>query len=117
MRRSAGAVLIFVVGSLFFAPTQASAAAGGCGGREDEFGFAVASGDFDGDGFDDVAVGVRFENVGVADEGAVQIIYGTAGCLSRAGDQVFHQDTPGMNDTAEDFDNFGRALVGSIDPD
>jgi hypothetical protein len=79
----------------------------------DEFGSSVAAGDLDGDGFDDVAVGVHFEDVGSAtDAGAVQLLYGGAGGLSALGDQVFHQDSPGMNDTAEEGDEFGSALAG-----
>ncbi|MGH2652428.1 MAG: hypothetical protein ACRDHK_14590, partial [Actinomycetota bacterium] len=80
---------------------------------EDRFARAVTAGDFDADGFDDLAVGVRFEDLGGSDEGAVQVVYGSGSGITSAGDQVFHQDTPGMNDTAEDFDNFGGALVGS----
>jgi hypothetical protein len=84
----------------------------------DVFGFSLASGDYDGDGFDDVAVGVPGEAVVTDDEGAVQIVYGTTGGLSSAGDQVFHQDTPGMNDTAEPEDLFALSVTaGDFDAD
>ncbi|MGH2759691.1 MAG: FG-GAP repeat protein, partial [Actinomycetota bacterium] len=85
----------------------------------DEFGFAVTSGDLDADGFADLAVGVSNVGVGsVASAGAVHVMYGGPGGLSAAGDQVFHQDSPGVNDTAEGFDNFGRTLTsGDFDSD
>jgi hypothetical protein len=79
----------------------------------DSFGRALTSGDYDADGFDDLAVGVPFEDITNSDEGEVQIVYGTSAGLSSAGDQIFHQDTAGMNDTAEPGDVFGGALVGS----
>jgi hypothetical protein len=79
----------------------------------DQLGGAVTSGDFDGDGFDDLAAGAAFEGLGGSSEGAVQIVYGTSAGLSSAGDQIFHQNSAGMNDTAETDDKFGAALVGS----
>jgi hypothetical protein len=79
--------------------------------EDDLFGFSLASGDFDGDGLDDVAVGVPFEDLSGDGEGAVQIVYGTSAGLSSAGDQVFHQDTPGMNDTAESNDGFALTVT------
>ena len=45
----------------------------------DEFGGGVAAGDFDGDGYDDLAVGVPGETVGSAlSIGAVNVIHGAA---------------------------------------
>ena len=47
----------------------------------DEFGTALASGDFDGDGFDDLAIGVPGEELasGPTDHGVVQVIFGGGG--------------------------------------
>jgi hypothetical protein len=46
---------------------------------------AAASGDFNGDGFADLAVGAPYEDVGtVADAGAVNVLYGSAAGLSSA---------------------------------
>jgi hypothetical protein len=55
----------------------------------DRFGKALAAGDFDNDGADDLAIGVPFEDVGLAlDAGAVNVIYGVANTgLTGAGDQ------------------------------
>src|SRR5206468_7203763 len=49
----------------------------------DEFGASLAAGDFNGDGFDDLAVGVLFEDIGsIIDAGAVNVIYGSSSGLS-----------------------------------
>ena len=59
--------------------TQSGRVAGrpGAGGA---FGAAVATGDFDGDGFDDVAIGAPGQRVGgVADAGAVTVLEGSPG--------------------------------------
>jgi len=78
----------------------------------DNFGFSLASGDFNGDGFDDLAVGVPFEDAGgKIDAGAVNVIYGsTTVGLSRVGDQLWNQDAPGINGAIQASDNFGSSL-------
>jgi hypothetical protein len=79
-----------------------------------------ARADFDGDGAQDLAVGVPFESVGTVEQaGAVNVLYGSAGTgLSAAGSQLFTQDTAGIGSTAEPFDTFGEALaVGDVDGD
>ncbi len=87
----------------------------------DNFGSAVAVGDFNHDGYDDLAVGVPGEDVdGVADAGAVNIIYGSKDGLSatEVPDQLWHQDTFGVEDAAEALDRFGDALtVGRLNGD
>ena len=85
----------------------------------DSFGDALAVGDFDGDGVTDLAVGVSLEAVGtVADAGAVNVLYGTAGGLTGAGSQLFTQDSPGVGSSAETEDNFGGVLAaGDFDGD
>ena len=78
----------------------------------DLLGAALATGDFDGDGFDDLAIGMPFENVGgLIRAGAVNLLRGSAGGLSAVGDQLWHQDSPGVLDTAENIDDFGFALI------
>jgi hypothetical protein len=71
-----------------------------------------ASGDFSGDGREDLAVGVPFEDVGagpVVDAGAVNVLYGTATGLSATGNQLWHQNSAGVLDVAEDSDHFSGA--------
>ena len=85
----------------------------------DLFGNALAAGDFDNDGFIDLAIGVPGEDIGtLADAGAVTVLYGAASGLSAAGGQFFSQDTPGVFGGAEPEDGFGSALgVGDFNND
>jgi hypothetical protein len=81
----------------------------------DLFGFALARGvfenNFNGDGFDDVAIGAPGEDLGaITDAGAVNVLYGSAAGLPGTGGQLFSQDSPGMGGQAEPFDGFGSAL-------
>jgi hypothetical protein len=75
----------------------------------------IARGDFNNDDIGDLAVGIPFEDTGNAqDAGAVHIIYGSTGGLSATagpGDQFLHQDSTGIQDTAEAGDRFGAALA------
>jgi len=83
----------------------------------DRFGSALAAGDFDSDGFTDLAVGVPNESVGAnLDAGMVNVIYGSATGLTFIGDEMWHQNTPGIRGVSEHGDNFGSALaVGDFD--
>ena len=64
-------------------------------------------GDFNGDGFDDLAIGVPGEDVGAAgNAGAVNVIYGSKKGLRAKGDQFWHQDVLGVLDRAESADQF-----------
>jgi hypothetical protein len=77
----------------------------------DVFGSAVAAGDFDGDGFTDLAVGSRGESVGnVTSAGVVHVLYGSSSGLESVGSQMFTQDSPGIGSSAEEFDGFGGSL-------
>ena len=69
---------------------------GGVPENFDWFGYSVAVGDFNGDNFDDLAIGVPFEDVGaIADAGAVNVLYGSAGGLQTAFNQIWvHDDLP-----------------------
>src|SRR6266496_1013289 len=56
----------------------------------DNFGSFVATGDFDGDGFTDLAIGAPFEDVGaVANAGAVTVLYGSPLGLTDDGAQFW----------------------------
>lgn len=85
----------------------------------DRFGASLATGDLDGDGFDDLAVGVAGESLPGADAaGAVQVLYGSAAGLAKDNNQVWSQGSGGVADLAEAGDAFGAALaVGDLDGD
>ena len=94
--------------------TQNSAGVGSTAESDDAFGQALAAGDFDNDGFADLAVGVPFESIGSSIAvGAVNVLYGTPTGLTGAGSQTFTQNSPGVGSTAEEFDSFGFALAAS----
>jgi hypothetical protein len=77
----------------------------------DGFGATLAIGDFDDDAFPDLAVGVIGEDVaGISNAGAVQILYGSEAGVTAAGNQLWHQDSPGVDGSAEQDDRFGGVL-------
>ena len=81
---------------------------GGAVESGDEFGAALAAGDFDEDGFADLAAGAPGENVaGAPGAGAVSVLYGSGGGLGTARGQLFTQ----VGSAAEDGDLFGAALA------
>jgi hypothetical protein len=86
--------------------------------KNDHFGSALTAGDFNGDGFVDLAIGVPDEGLeGVEGAGtieavgAVSVLYGSAAGLSANGDQQWHQDVTGVVGRAEKNDRFGAALA------
>ncbi len=96
---------------------QNTAGVDGVAEESEALGASLAVGDFDGDGFDDLVVGVPEESLGaVTAAGAVNVIYGSAAGLQASGaggptDQLWNQGAGGLAETAEPFDRFGCTLV------
>ncbi|HEV8420457.1 MAG TPA: hypothetical protein VGR13_03785, partial [Actinomycetota bacterium] len=83
--------------------------------NNDKFGSSVATGDFNGDGYADLAIGVPFEDVGgILNAGAVNILYGSPSGLQATSpnDQFWSQDSPDVDGSAEESDEFGSSLAG-----
>mgnify|MGYP003313603451 CR=1 FL=1 len=83
----------------------------------DEFGAALTSADFNGDGFDDLAVGSPGDEIGGFDNaGMVTVAYGSVTGLGNQ--QIFHQNTGGIGGAAAAGDRFGSSLAtGDINAD
>ena len=69
--------------------------------RGDRLGCELATGDFNNDGFEDLAIGVPNEDFGriLFDDdfaGAVNVIYGGPAGLAAPGNQIWHQDIEGI---------------------
>ena len=84
----------------------------------DVFGYALATGDLDNDGYDDIVVGVSGEDSLVENSGGVTVLYGSSGGITTADSLWIDQDTPDVLGTAEAQDAFGKALaIGDLNDD
>jgi hypothetical protein len=86
--------------------------------EDDRFGSALAAGDFDGDGYDDLAIGVPYETVNTAtravrEAGTVHVLFGTRFGLTNVGQLALTQESVGVADSVEPFDHFGWALAAA----
>ncbi len=74
----------------------------------DRFGSGLAAGDFNLDGFGDLAIGVRGED---NNNGIVHVVYGGANGLTGDGAQIFAQGFEGALGQAQNGDSFGSVLA------
>ncbi|MEO8276444.1 MAG: FG-GAP-like repeat-containing protein [Thermoanaerobaculia bacterium] len=91
---------------------QGSGGASGSADSGDNFGFALTSGDFDADGYDDLAVGIPQDD----DWGSVQVFFGVVAGIDPAQDLLLTQNS--IAGTSELGDEFGFSLAtGDFDGD
>ncbi|MGI0006044.1 MAG: hypothetical protein ACREAI_06470, partial [Nitrososphaera sp.] len=98
---------------------QDSANVEGFTDTSEHFGSALATGDFNGDGYDDLAVGTPLDYVdSIGGAGSANIIYGSPSGLSAAADQLWHQNVSGIKDSVDFGDHFASSLAaGDFDND
>jgi hypothetical protein len=75
------------------------------------FGGALAPGDFNGDGYADLAIGDDLGTTGLT--GEVWVVHGSPSGLTTLGSQKWSQDSPGIGGVDESGDNFGSTLVAA----
>lgn len=100
-----------------------STAGAGTEVNADDFGAALAAGDFDADGFSDLAIGLPGMTVESGGRsrwraGMVVVLHGSADGLTAGGSQRWTQESPGVAGVAGRYDRFGNSLAsGDIDGD
>jgi hypothetical protein len=95
---------------------RTESALGGISEDGDELGAALAAGDFDGDGFDDLAIGVPFEDIGeagITDSGQMIAVYGAANGFDFSRNELWSENTIHCQGCSETGDRFGFALAAA----
>ncbi|MGW4642402.1 FG-GAP repeat protein [Sphaerisporangium sp. NPDC004334] len=97
--------------------TQNSPGVPGEAEKWDDFGGALAAGDFDRDGRDDLAIGVpgegldAFQDGPMYGNGGVHVLYGTRRGLSAIGGEFWSRKTKGIRGKSLNTDRLGSALA------
>jgi FG-GAP repeat/FG-GAP-like repeat len=78
-----------------------------------ELGAALTAGDFNGDGFDDLAVANPGPAGGGDDTGSVRLYFGSASGLTSTGAQFLDQNSPGIKGSVGSEHQFGAALTAA----
>ncbi|MYT70016.1 MULTISPECIES: FG-GAP and VCBS repeat-containing protein [unclassified Streptomyces] len=90
---------------------QDTAGVPGSGEKGDQFGYSLAVGDTNKDGYGDIAVGTPGEAIGSeGNAGAVTVLLGSAHGPTGTGARALNEDTDGISGAAEDGDAFGSAV-------
>ncbi|MEM7116055.1 MAG: hypothetical protein AAF614_26680 [Chloroflexota bacterium] len=96
--------------------SQATPGVLGAPDENDQFGEQLTSGDFDGDGYTDLAIAVPYESLedqGIEETGAVNILYGGPNGLTTINDLILYLGLNGVDGTPADNQYFGAALVAA----
>ncbi len=92
--------------------TENTIGRGASSATNDSFGYASTSGDFNGDGYDDLAIGAPGKTInGQGRAGAVIVVYGSQSGIITSNAQFFHENVSGMNATAHANEYFGGAIT------
>jgi hypothetical protein len=98
--------------------TQNSPGVPGVAQAGDGFGWGMATGDFNADGFADLAIGALNDDEAALDAGSETILYGSAAGLTSSRSKLWTQNSPGVRDVAEEGDSMGRgASAGDFNAD
>jgi hypothetical protein len=77
----------------------------------DQFGWALASGDINGDGYDDAVIGAPFrDNGAIQDAGEAWVAFGSKNGLTMKGAKRLAQGLNGLAGGSEPFDRFGSVV-------
>ena len=99
------------VGSQMF--NQDSDGMRGVSEKHDRFGFTLTSGDYNGDGYADITIGIPYEALNNDEEGsagAATILYGSSNGLTTVASLWIDQDTKGVPGSVEAYDEFSERL-------
>jgi hypothetical protein len=94
--------------------SQATPDIKGSASSGDRFGYSLASGYFNGDARQDLAVGVPFEDIestSAVNAGAVNVILGAKNGLAANLNQLWYQNVSKVEGDSEPFDRFGEAVA------
>jgi hypothetical protein len=94
--------------------TQDSPGIPGKAESDEEFGRDLAVGNFGRGPQDDLAIGIRSDQVnGISEAGGVNVLYGTPHGLGSNGAQLWTQASPGIPSVPGEEEGFGHALVAA----